>query len=47
MYEYEDNTGHPFAINFDVMVARDRYRFFGENLKLKEQSKNNPVGTLG
>ena len=42
--EGEDNMGHPFAINVDVIVARDRYRFIGEKGKLKEQSERNPVG---
>ena len=45
--ESEDNMGHPFAINVDVIVARDRYRFIGEKGKLKEQSERNPVGTFG
>ena len=43
----EDNEGHPFAINVDVIVGSERYRYMRAGSPLKRRSEVNQDGNFG
>ena len=43
----EDNEGHPFAINVDVIVGSERYRYTRAGSPLKRRSEVNQDGNFG
>ena len=43
----EDNEGHPFAINVDVIVGSERHRYMRVGSPLKRRSEVNQDGNFG